>query len=105
MCINNTNASEKTNLKYKNILILHDKLSQAGIPHELRKLYDGWIIIYRDKNGKRIGDVITHGGSYGEEQDLLEAFGFPECERDDLGYLGVEQAFELFENANEWDRR
>ena len=90
----------KLNEKYQNILFLHDELVRAGIPHELSRFLDGWIIIY-EKDGVRIGDVTTHFFSYGHETDLMEAYGFPECEDGVMGDLNVDEAFELFKNAHE----
>ena len=90
----------KLNEKYQNILFLHDELARAGVPHELSRFLDGWIIIY-EKDGVRIGDVTTHFFSYGHETDLMEAYGFQECEDGVIGDLGVDEAFELFKNAHE----
>ena len=91
---------KKLNENYRNILVLHDELVRAGIPHELSRFLGGWIIIY-ERDGLRIGDVATHFFSYGHEADLMEAYGFPECGDGVMGDLNVDEAFELFKNAHE----
>ena len=83
-----------TNEEYTAILELDKKLTEHNIPHELTPLWDGWIIRYFDQEGDQLGDVVEHMGSYGQEQNLMEAMGFnlPDVK----GFLDVDQAFELF---------
>ena len=84
----------------KAILELEKKLTEAEIPHEMEEMFGGYIIGYPDLSDKRKGDVICHRGSYGYNQDLLEAMGFGINSADDgddvVGYLTVEQAFDYF---------
>ena len=83
---------------YSAILELDKRLTEDGIPHLIDELMDGWVIIYFDDEGNRIGDVIEHCGSYGHEQNLMEAMGF---NLDDVkGYLSIEEAFALFQEAH-----
>ena len=89
---------EKLNKSYHTILLLDVELSKLEIEHELARLYDGYIIYYPNKHD-RVGDVIEHHGSYGNEYDLLEAYGFQECNDDVLGCLTIEKALELFKKA------
>lgn len=94
--------TEEQNPNYKNILELDKKLTELKIPHKLRRLYDGWQILYfrKGREDEAYGDVVCHCGSYGHEKDLMEAYGFPECEDDVIGYMSVDEALELFINAN-----
>lgn len=52
------------------IITLHDYLTDRGIEHIFRRLYDGYQIVVGDE-----WDVICHGGSYGHERGLLEIMG------------------------------
>ena len=79
--------------KYENILKLEQKLAASEIPRIFREAFDGYQIIYIDKAGKRIGDVVEHEFSYG-----LEAMGFG-LGKDVQGHLTVKQAFDLFRKA------
>ena len=86
--------------EYTAILELEKKLKENNIPCELTPLMDGWLLCYPKfaMGPERIGDVVEHWGSYGREQNLMEAMGFglPDV----VGHLTVEQAFSLFETAN-----
>lgn len=86
------------NPSYKAILQLEEELTKLGIEHELARLLDGYILFYPSMEN-RVGDVIEHYGSYGHRNDLMEAYGFPECEDDVIGNLTVEEALELFKKA------
>lgn len=87
------------NTKYKAILQLEEELTKLGIEHELKRLFDGYILYYPSMEN-RIGDVIEHSGSYGHSKDLMEAYGFPECGKDRIiSCLTVEEALTLFKNA------
>lgn len=98
----------ETDHKYQEILRLDKMLSEAYIPHELVKLYDGWQIIYPYKkiwewpNGKiwtSILDAIEHFGSWGQSCDKLEIMGLltDEEEKQHGGVLGNLTAEEVFE--------
>ena len=88
----------KTAERYSAILELDKKLTKNNIPHELKPLYDGYVIRYYNQAGKQIGDVVEHRYSYGSAQNRMEAMGFdfPDVE----GWLDVNAAFELFERAH-----
>lgn len=85
--------------KYAAILELDKKLTENEIPHILEPLMDGWIICYFNPEGERVGDVIEHCGSYGHEEDLMEAMDFDL--EDVKGWLTVEEAFTFFKYAHE----
>lgn len=87
-----------TNQEYKSILQLDQLLTKERIPHQLSKILDGWRITY--PSDKLIyGDVVEHLGSYGHDDDLMEAWRF---ELGDVrGHLTVEEAAKLFRAANE----
>ena len=72
-------------------------LHQAGIPYEMRKLYDGWQICY-PKCDKCKGDVVKHCYSYGHDLNQLEAYGFHLPKNDVAGYLTAQEAFEFFDS-------
>ena len=59
---------------YQEILNLRKLLSEARIPHELRRLFDGWQILYPD-SVKTKCSVIEHLFSYGHRSDSLEIEG------------------------------
>ena len=84
------------NEDYKEIHKLHKMCSEAGIPCEFHRLFDGWQVVY-NKNGKYIADAVEHFGSYGHEQDLLEIMGliYPQdnANGDVLGYLTADDVF------------
>ena len=86
------------NENYKAILEMDKILTEKGIPHELSRLFDGWKIDYPNIKDS-IFDVIEHGGSYGHQNDLMEAWG--EDFDDVVGWLNVEQALPYFEKAHQ----
>lgn len=92
------------NPNYKSILELEKRLIDLNIEHELHRMDDGYIIYYPN-HIDRIGDVIEHRFSYGNEVDQMEAYGFEECGDDVLGYLSVDKALELFINADKKNER
>lgn len=66
-----------TNIAYKEIIVLHKMLKNAGIPHEFRQLFDGWQVIYRGESKAGVeASAIEHSGSYGHDDDLIELMGY-----------------------------
>lgn len=84
------------NERYQEILRLDKMLTEAEIPHELVRYFDGWQIIYPGKDTK-VADVIEHCASLGREEDKLEIMGLltdEESKKDDvLGGLTAEEVF------------
>lgn len=70
-------------------------LVAAGIPHEVRTIYDGVQVLYPNLF-RSVGDVVCHNFSYGHERGLLEAMGVGACdELDDVeGWLTAETVFD-----------
>lgn len=88
------------NSDFKTILALDEKLTQAGIPHSLERMMDGWIVCYpAQAMNRRIGDAIQHCGSYGAYHDLVEVYGFGLKKPD--GWCDADKAFEYFKTAHE----
>lgn len=86
------------NEKYTEILKLDNMLTEAQIPHTLKRFCNGWQIIYPNEE-KRVADVVQHFGSYGNEKNLLEIMGLikPEETCDSvLGWLTAEDVFRRF---------
>lgn len=97
--LNDDDAYFGLNDQYKSILEVDKRLTEEGIPHELLRLMDGWKIAYPSQDDCKF-DVIEHRGSYGHENDLMEAMG------EDLndyveGHVDVERALALFREAHE----
>lgn len=70
-------------------------LVAAGIPHEVRTIYDGVQIFY--PNLFPVGDVVCHNFSYGGKYGLLEVMGVGVSEEagDSVeGYLTAETVFD-----------
>lgn len=66
----------RVNPEYKEILKLEKMLSEREIPHELRRLDDGWQVIYAPINSEKwVLDAIETRYSYGSENDLIEIAG------------------------------
>ena len=63
----NTEIRLNTEEEYKEILELHKYCKKIGVHTELRRLYDGYHILF--KNG---GDVIQHRYSYGSACGYVE---------------------------------
>ena len=86
--------------KFVEIMKLHEMLTEAGIPHTLRPLYDGLQIrVYKDEDMTReIDDCVCHSGSRGYPHGLLETYSLNKCE----GRETAEQVFEgwkkIYEN-------
>lgn len=87
-----------TNPEYTEILELNRMLIEAGIPHTLKTLMDGWQICYPSEGTDRVMDAIQHWGSYGNGENLLEIMGLltPEEEQYDsvVGHLTAKNVFE-----------
>ena len=89
-----------TNPNYTEILRLDEMLNEAGIPHTLHRMFDGFQVCYPTNNRESdiVMDAIQHYGSYGNAGNKLEIMGLltPEEEECDsvLGYLTAEEVFE-----------
>lgn len=88
------NGNLALNEHYTEIVRLHEMLSDANIPHEFRRMFDGYQIIYPGE--VRVSDAIQHGGSYGSDQNLVEIMGLTESEDGVEGYLTAEDVFERY---------
>lgn len=66
----------KLNPSYNEILKLNTMLDNAKIPHMMRRLDDGWQVIYTPYHPNFwVADAIETRYSYGAEDDLLELAG------------------------------
>ena len=66
----------KLNPSYNEILILNEMLENAKIPHIIRRLDDGWQVIYTPYHPDSwVSDAIETRYSYGVDDDLLELAG------------------------------
>lgn len=66
----------KLNPSYKEILKLNTMLDNAKIPHMMRRLDDGWQVIYTPYHPDFwVADAIETRYSYGVDDDLLELAG------------------------------
>ena len=64
------------NPSYKEILKLNTMLDNAKIPHMMRRLEDGWQVIYTPYHPDSwVADAIETRYSYGVDDDLLELAG------------------------------
>ena len=83
-------------IKYKEIIKLHDMLVEANIPFEFREMSGGYQILY-PSNENRVCSVIEHDFSYGNTYDLLEIMGLltkAEAKNDDVaGFMEAEKVF------------
>lgn len=92
---------------YQEILRLDKMLTEANIPHTLRKLFDGWQVCYPNTigSGQTTMDAIQHRWSYGGDCNQIEIMGLltpEEQEHDDVvGHLTAEQVFERIRNHYE----
>ena len=71
-------------------------LVAAGIPHEVRTIYDGVQILYPNLFDS-VGDVVCHNFSYGHGRGLLEVMGVGVSEEagDSVeGWLTAETVFD-----------
>ena len=94
---------------YKEIHKLHELLVTSAIPHTMKRLYDGWQIIYHyQKSYKKVCSVSEYFGSFGNDQDLLELHGlFTSQEKQafiqSVGYLTAEEVFDrINSHYNRW---
>lgn len=78
---------------YTEILRLDEMLAENDIPHEIGRLFDGWVIRCMG------GTVIEHLSSYGGGKDLVEIWGFGL--RQPQGWLTAEQAYTYIEGAKQ----
>lgn len=98
------------NPAYREILKLDQMLTDAHIPHTLRRIFDGWQVCYPNERSDDncVMDAIEHFGSYGKDEDRLEIMGLltPEEEEGDsvLGHLTAEEVFERIKKHHdgEW---
>lgn len=66
----------KLNPSYNEILKLNTMLDNAKIPHMMRRLNDGWQVIYTPYHPDSwVADAIETRYSYGAKDDLLELAG------------------------------
>ena len=64
------------NPNYNEILKLNTMLDNAKIPHRIRRLDDGWQVIYTPYHPDSwVADAIETRYSYGVDDDLLELAG------------------------------
>ena len=87
----------KLNENYKSILKLDELLTQKEIPHELTRCFNGWKIAYPNEE-ECIFDVIEHSASYGNTEDLMEAYG--DGIEDVEGFMDIETALKHFERVH-----
>ena len=92
----NLDGTMELNPTYTEILRLNKMLDEKKIEHKIIRFLDGYRIGI-PYNGREIGDIIQHYGSYGNTDNLLETMGFDEP--DVIGSLTAEQAMELIESA------
>lgn len=87
---------EPLNGFYVEILRLHRMLVDAGIPCQIRRLYDGWQVEYPGSEHRMLSAIETRY-SYGHTYDTIEIMGLltPEEEDEDsvLGSLSAEEVF------------
>lgn len=71
-------------------------LVAAGVPHEVRTIYDGVQVCYPNLD-RSVGDVVCHNFSYGGKYGLLEVMGVG-VSKDSWdsveGYLTAETVFD-----------
>lgn len=87
----------KLNENYKSILKLDELLRKKEIPHELTRIFNGWKIAYPNEE-ECIFDVIEHSGSYGNTEDLMEAYG--DGIEDVEGFMDIETALKHFDRVH-----
>ena len=57
-------------------------LDDAKVPYRLRKLYEGWQLVFPWSDG----DVACHDGTYGHNNGMVETYQFP-WDEDDVSVL------------------
>ena len=88
---------------FEEIQKLHEKLTQANIPHTFKPLWDGLQIrLYADEAmTNELDDCVMHSGSHGFSKGLLETCCLSDCE----GYETAEQVFKgwlkMYQKANQ----
>lgn len=87
----------RLNENYKAIITLDSILTNNNIPHELSRCFNGWKIAYPN-NEKCVFDVIEHSGSYGNTEDLMEAYG--DGIEDVEGFMDIETALSHFQRVH-----
>lgn len=81
----------------KEMAILVNLVSKAGIKYRLSALFDGYKLeIF--KFGKRIDDAVWHRFSHGYAEGLLESYAYGDC-------AGYETANEIFKGWQEMVER
>ena len=82
-------------MKYNEIVKLHEMLEEENIQHSFEEFLDGYQIRLNNEV-----DAIEHFGSYGNSEDKIEIMGgLTEQEQQDdsvLGYLTAEEVFKRF---------
>ena len=93
--------------KYTEIFLLDKMLTDAKIPHEFRKLSDGYQVIYTAGGFDWILDAVQHHFSYGNELDLLEIMGLLTPEEEEIdsvkGFLTAAEVFDRIKRH--WEAR
>lgn len=87
------------NPAYKEILVLEEMLTNAGIPHEKCRVDDGWVIGYPQVYD---ADILAFECSWssGANGDLLELVSLLTHEEEKVGYMvGHVTAADVFERA------
>lgn len=99
------------NDSYQEILKLDRMLNEAGIPHTLDRIFDGWQICYPTRyEPGLVMDAVEHDWSYGNACDEIEIMGLltPDEEKRDtvLGYLTAEEVFKRVKKHHDgdWDK-
>lgn len=81
---------------------LAEYLDDYRIDYDRYPKEDGQALVVRDNDGTYLWDVVLFFGSYGEEDDLLEASGISLLGHDDVeGHMTAEDVIELIENPRE----
>lgn len=99
----------KLNPSYNEILKLNAMLDNAKIPHMMRRLDDGWQVIYAPYHPDFwVADAIETRYSYGAEDDLLELAGEllteEELKQDSVvGGLTANDVFQRISKHWEWE--
>lgn len=86
-------AQREAGEKYREILLLDTLLLEAGIPHELYKLFDGYKISYPDM-GCEVCSAIEHIYSYGHKSDLIEIKGLTQDGATIEGGLSAQEVYD-----------
>lgn len=80
---------------------LEKYLKDNGYNYTRQSLYGGQQIVVFDRAGNRLWDVVLHIGSYGMEDNLLEAMGEALLGHDDVeGYLTAEDVIRYIRSSD-----